>query len=106
MFRSQINDEAVIKAVNDAIYDKAKRPDDICIKPAYPEYPEQVWIELHHVLGLSYTEINRLQNTLYRRNLFSISVYYGRNYHNDTVFLQICLSAAELRTKYLRNEES
>ena len=104
MFRSQVVDKALIEAINAVIYDKMKHEDDIRIKPSNPEYPEQVWVELRHIMALSYHEIQRLQNTLYKRNIYGIAIYYGIDYHTNSCFFQLSLQAGELRTKFLRDE--
>lgn len=103
MFRSLINEAEVIKAVKMVIYEKPRQEDDIRLQPEKPEYPEQCWIELHHVDSLSFEEVRRLQRTLHRRNMYSIGIYASVD-RNGFTYLKIVAHTPEMWPKYFRNE--
>lgn len=103
MYRAFINETEVIKAVSKVIYQKPVNDDDITIRPRNPEYPEQCWIELHHVDMLSYQEINRLQRTLHRTNMYSINVC-SSNRQGSLPFLALCANTTQMYPKYFHHE--
>ena len=105
MFRAFINEAEVIKAVAKVIFDKPKNEGDIRLRPGNPEYPEQCWIELHHVNAIGFEEVRRLQRPLHRRNMYSIGIYAAVDRNTGLSFIKICAHTPEMWPKYFKGSE-